>query len=356
MAVIRSIQQLESLADEWNRLADLTGHALLRHEWFLTAARTLHANEPLTIVTDRDASGRLTAVAPLVVRTERGMSRLEIMGSAALHEPTGFLCADAARREGLLDAVCELRRPLLLRRVVIDTLPSVVEGQSTRRNGLVMSRPGSPCVGIDFDGGGASFLDGVPGKLRYDIRRARRRAAALGPVAFEALAPGPAELEPLMAEFTTVEAAGWKGQKGSALAANPRLGAFFHSYATRTADAGTLRLFRLRIGNRTAAVQMAVEVYGKLWVLKIGYDETFARCSPGLLLTAEAIQHAFERGLKSYEFLGGVEDWEKRWNPRLREHRFVLFYPWTVAGCVGVSLDVVGAGWRRVRRAAGAQA
>jgi CelD/BcsL family acetyltransferase involved in cellulose biosynthesis len=353
MAVLRSIRQLESLAGEWNGLADRTGHALLRHEWFLSAACTVHADDAMAIVTERDAAGRLAGVAPLVTTVDRGMPRLELLGSAALHEPTGFLCPDADSRAGLLEAIFALRRPTLLQRVQPGTLPAVPPGRSTGRHGLVISRPAAPCLGIDFDADPQGYFARLPGKLRYDVRRAHTRAEAAGGVSFDALAPAPAEVDRLFAEFMVVEASGWKGRLGSALAANARLRAFFRFYCERTAEQGTLRLFRLRIAGKAAAVQMAVELYGRLWILKIGYDETLARCSPGMLLTAETIRYAVDRQLEGYEFLGGVEPWEQRWKPQAREHRFVLFYPWTVAGCVGVSLDVVGAGWRRMRRTAG---
>jgi CelD/BcsL family acetyltransferase involved in cellulose biosynthesis len=354
MAIVRSIQQLESIADEWNGLADGTGHALLRHEWFLSAAHTLHDTDALTIVAVLNTAGRLAAVAPLVTRIERGMPRLELLGSAALHEPTGFLCPDPDSRVRLLESIFELRRPMLLQRVTIGSLPAVPSGQSTGRHGLVISRPGATCLGIEFgsDWEAPGFFDTLPGKLRYDIRRARARADAAGLVTFDVLAPTPPEVDLLFAEFMRVEASGWKGRQGSALAANPRLRAFFRFYCERTAEMGSLRLFRLRIQERVVAVQMAVEVYKRLWILKIAYDEAMAHCSPGLLLTADTIRHALDRGLDGYEFLGSVEPWEERWKPQRRDHRFVLFYPWTVAGCVGVSVDLVGAGWRHVRRAA----
>ena len=241
-----------------------------------------------------------------------------------------------------------------MRRVLSDSLPQISEGQHAGRHGIFISRPAGECLGLELDAAASAFFEGLSGKLRYDIRRARTRSEALGSVSFEALAPAPADIDGLFAEFMTVEAAGWKGRQGSALAAKSALRAFFRFYCERTAEQGTLRMFRLRIAGRVAAVQMAVEVYNRLWVLKIGYDEAVERCSPGLLLTAEAIRYALDRSLESYEFLGGVEAWEERWKPSRRDHRFVLFYPWTVAGCVGVSRDVVGAGWRRVRRTVGA--
>jgi CelD/BcsL family acetyltransferase involved in cellulose biosynthesis len=356
VAVLRSIPQLESLAAEWNSLADRAGHALLRHEWFLSAARTLHAQDAIAVVTNRDGSGRLSGVAPLVERRAHGHGRMELLGSSALHEPAGFLCADGAAQTSLLESVFELGQTLMLQRMVPECLASIPLGRSTSRHGILLSRPAPACLGLEFDASAAAFLDRLSGKLRYDLRRAWTRAGGNGSVRFEALAPTRGELDSLFDEFLAIEAAGWKGRRGSALAVNPTLRAFFRFYCERTAEEGTLRMFRLLVGGKAVAVQMAVEMYRRLWVLKIGYDESMARCSPGLLLTGEAIRYALDRGLQSYEFLGGIEPWEERWRPRRREHQFLLFYPWTVAGCIGVSIDAVGAGWRHVKRAAGLNA
>ena len=61
------------------------------------------------------------------------------------------------------------------------------------------------------------------------------------------------------------------------------------------------------VDDTLAAVRMAVEVENTLWELKIGYDEQFAKWSPGVVLTHETIRHAFEHGLSGLEFLGRAE-------------------------------------------------
>jgi CelD/BcsL family acetyltransferase involved in cellulose biosynthesis len=69
----------------------------------------------------------------------------------------------------------------------------------------------------------------------------------------------------------------------------------------------------LHINNAPAAMQIAVEVDRSVWLMKVGYDAQFARCSPGSLLLAETIRDAAERGLATYEFLGASEDWTRVW-------------------------------------------
>ena len=48
------------------------------------------------------------------------------------------------------------------------------------------------------------------------LRRRLRLAEAVAPVSFEVLSPSPVEVEPLLDEAYRVEAAGWKGEFGTA--------------------------------------------------------------------------------------------------------------------------------------------
>src|SRR5438093_48314 len=116
---------------------------------------------------------------------------------------------------------------------------------------------------------------------------------------------------------------------------------------------GVLRLCYLRIGERTAAVQFAVEAEGRFWLLKIGYDPAFARCSPGQLLLWETVRYAARRGLRTYEFLGGPEPWIRVWTERIRPCVAVRAYPARPLGMAALAIDVATSGWGRVRRSVG---
>ncbi|HZB26585.1 MAG TPA: GNAT family N-acetyltransferase [Vicinamibacterales bacterium] len=330
---------------EWNQLADRSGHALLRHEWFLSAASTLGDTGDLHIVAHATGS-RLDGIAPLSRRTIGGVERLELIGAHALHEPCGLLYRDDAACGRLLDEIFRLRRPLVLQRVAHG---AGTAAGAARGRGFVRAKSTTPWLGIELPADGADALTQLPAKLRYDVKRARTRASELGTWSMDVLSPGADDVDGLMGRFVKVEASGWKLDAGSALARKPRLQAFFRSFAKLSAQAGTLRMFFLTIGGADAAALLATEVYGRLWVLKIGYDEAMARCSPGFLLTAETIGYASRSRLRSYEFLGAPEPWEERWRAAPRDTSLIVFYPWSARGCLGASMDAASAAWRRLR-------
>jgi Acetyltransferase (GNAT) domain len=147
-----------------------------------------------------------------------------------------------------------------------------------------------------------------------------------------------------------VEASSWKGRHGTALATNPIQGAFYRRYAAAACASGILRLCFLKIGERIAAVQFAVETDGRFWLMKIGYDDTFARSSPGMLLIAETIQDAARRGLRSYEFLGTPEPWIRIWTRELRPCVAVRAYPVRPSGAAALAADMGRSAWRKLGR------
>ncbi len=124
-----------------------------------------------------------------------------------------------------------------------------------------------------------------------------------------------------------------------------------------------LRFFFLRVDGKIIAGRMAVEHSRRLWDLRMGYDETWCRCAPGVLLTHETLRYAVERGLEAYEFLGCAEAWERHW-PCEEDHYVSLrAYPYSLKGqfsfaqdgCRVVSkkaVSAVQAGFNRVMRKA----
>jgi len=150
-----------------------------------------------------------------------------------------------------------------------------------------------------------------------------------------------------------VEASSWKGRQGTALACDPAQGAFYRRYAAAACRKGILRLCFLRIGDHTAAVEFAVEAEERFWLLKMGYDEAFARCSPGMLLLRETVREAANRGLRSFEFLGFPEGWIRMWTERVRPCLSIWAYPATPSGMAALTAHVAQTGWRKLGRRLG---
>jgi CelD/BcsL family acetyltransferase involved in cellulose biosynthesis len=96
-------------------------------------------------------------------------------------------------------------------------------------------------------------------------------------------------------------------------------------------------------------MQLAIECGNRFWLLKIGYDEAFARCSPGSLLLLETVRYAALRGLHSYEFLGTAEPWTHMWTTCMRPCVSLLAYPANRRGLAAFAADVLTSVRKRFR-------
>jgi CelD/BcsL family acetyltransferase involved in cellulose biosynthesis len=184
---------------------------------------------------------------------------------------------------------------------------------------------------VDTTGSPDDWRAGVDHHLLTELRRRRRRLEERGMVSL-AVERGDGDLDGLLAEGLAIEAAGWKGTRGTAIRAGADTLRFYTHVARWAAARGWLRLAFLRVDGVGVAFDFALQQDGVHWLLKTGYDPAWRTCSPGKLLRLEMISAAFDAGLRSYEFLGNDEAWKLEWNVRLRERLRLQVFGRTPAG------------------------
>ena len=337
---------LTELGDSWDQLAVGSGSPMHHYAW-MSACREAFSIPPDLHVVVVGSPDRPAAIAPLVRRQSR-LPRLELVGVRELGEPMDLVYRTAADATTLAEALAQLSLPLFLERVPAESATVSAVKAAWRGLGIVICRPALACPWIALDHRWGEPEPPLEAGRRSDLRRAHRNAEKIGPVRCQIVSPTPTELDPLLDEALRVEAAGWKGRRGTALATDPAQSAFYRRYAAAACRAGILRLCFLHVGDRIAAMQFAVESEERFWLLKVGYDEAFARCSPGMLLLRETVRHAANRGLRSYEFLGAPEPWIRIWTKHVRPCLSIRAYPAKACGIAALTADLVQAGWRRV--------
>src|SRR5262245_57026228 len=251
-----------------------------------------------------------------------------------------FLYADPSHLSTLAEALAGMGAVLCLGRLPADSPVIAALQKAYRLRGWVHILPAASYPYISLNADWMEPDRQFNAGRRSDFRRAQRHAEKMGAVSYEMVSPTPAALEPLLQEAYPVESAGWKTGKGTALAVNSALGDFYQRYATAACEKGILRLFFLRIGGHAVAMQLAVECHDRFWLLKIGYDEQFSRCSPGTLLMLHTLKYAATRGLDSYEFLGLTESWTNNWTQSLRPCVSLRAYPLSWQGVVTLIGDL----------------
>lgn len=323
--VIENINDLEQIKASCNILADKVKMPLLRFEWLRNCACTLSSGENIKvfIITEEN---EIKAIAPLVLRRNFLTERLEIMGSSLHKEPTGILFKDEESLINLLREIINYGYPIYLnglRTYSTETacIASICMDEkihSLIKNAKVLSLP--------INESWKEFQDSISSSRRSSIRRLERIANSMGKLKIEIISPSVDELDNYLKDVFTVEASNWKKRMGTAMQYNSRLGIFFRNYMKESAELGFLRLCYLRINDIVIAVQVVIEYANRLWLLKIGFDEKWSKCSPGIILMHEVIRYAFEKKLDSIEFLGSDEPWLHIWTEKYHDLISCLLY------------------------------
>ena len=151
---------------------------------------------------------------------------------------------------------------------------------------------------------------------------------------FEACDGGPRS-GPLLDELLSLEAAGWKAARGTAIAARGSTRRFYAAVTGWAAARGTVRLLVLRLDGRPLAALLGVQEDGVHYLLKGGFDPAYARYSPGQLVLAEAIERAFADGLRRVELGGGADAYKLQWADAVRDRVAVSAFAPSAAGSLG---------------------
>lgn len=126
----------------------------------------------------------------------------------------------------------------------------------------------------------------LSGKKRKELRRQFTRLSEQGMVAVSRQDDA-AGLDEWIAAFLALEAAGWKGAAGSALAGSPATAALFAEALAGGAARGRLERLTLTLDGRPIAMLATFLTPPGAFSYKTAFDEEFARFSPGVLLQRE---------------------------------------------------------------------
>jgi len=333
--IVHGISGLRKLEGEWIRLGALFPTPLVQYDWFLSCAETLYAEADLRVVVARSGD-RVTAIAPLVLVRKALTRWLEIIGASVHYEPCGLLYEDPRSLQELLDVVLRLGYPVHLARI---PAASPIRCAMQRRRipqAVVLVRKSAGSCYLDFHSDWDAFFKSIRPNRRSNLRKKQRLADAIGEVSVDIFCPDPETLDQHLDQAIQVEAASWKGRAGSSLRDNERLRTFFRNYTGKACKNGTLRICFYRLKGVAISMHIMVKHARRLWVFKLGYDDSLGKISPGMLLAHQTIRYACEKGLEGYEFLGSDEPWQHEWPVRTHEYCSIVVYTPSLRGIMGM--------------------
>lgn len=172
------------------------------------------------------------------------------------------------------------------------------------------------------------YLSGL-GNMRRNLKRFRKKLERQGAVSIDRIHGSPAG-EDFLKTFVALEASGWKGRNGTAMAENAAAVAFYESLAKRLGAQECFEWYVARVQDKVVAAQMCIRCGGSLMLAKIAFDEAYSDCRPGHLLTGEVIKDAFARpDIVEINHLSNA-DWEGYWRMSYDEYVDIQVIPRSV--------------------------
>jgi CelD/BcsL family acetyltransferase involved in cellulose biosynthesis len=244
-----------------------------------------------------DGGARLIGLLPAISMWRAYKIPLPALVSA---DPYGSLCTPPLDREAAEDAALGLMREarnagahaLILRDAALDGAAIKTFTEVLRQDGMrprLLQSHHRACLDATRDAE-ELLRDALGPKKLKELRRQRNRLAEHGEVRFEA-ARTPQQIASAVEIFLTLEASGWKGQRGTALRQYDGDATFVRRATADLAASGQCEVVTLFAGDTPVAAAIVLRHQDRAFYFKLGVDERFAKLSPGVQLTLDLTRH-----------------------------------------------------------------
>lgn len=294
----RPLAALRTILPEWRSLAgrSVEPNVFYQPAFALPAAAAFAPDAGAVLVWSEPSRTRLVGLFPVRIERRRyGLAFPVLTGWTHAYAPLGVPLVDRDAVEavvgGFLDHVAgnrELPKIVLLRFIPQDgAFASALDRALVRRGGhtALLDRHQRALLAPPDDR--ARYLDqSVGSRRRKEFRRQRHRLEDAGRVSL-ATAAAAADVGSALSDFLDLEAKGWKGRRGSAMAGQATIRQFIETAIPALAADGMAQVHRLLVADRPIAAAITLKSGDSAWFFKIAYDETVARASPGVQLTLD---------------------------------------------------------------------
>jgi CelD/BcsL family acetyltransferase involved in cellulose biosynthesis len=162
-----------------------------------------------------------------------------------------------------------------------------------------------------------AYLEGLPAKLRHEIRRkAKKLEAEAGAFTVETATED--ELLPFLDRFVELHRES-EGPKGVFMV--PGMEIFFRRLGEEFCRRGIFRLTFVRLGDDLAAGTIGFVYGGTYSLYNSAFDRRWQQLAPGMVLVAEDIRQAIEEGCRRFDLLKGDYPYKYRFGARPRPIR-----------------------------------
>lgn len=356
ITVYPSLESAEALRREWDGLLEeYPGTTpFCTWEWLASWWRAYAKDDQLLVLAVRDASSALIGLAPLALSTRRvcgvRLRELRLMGDGSHDSDNLDLPVRPGREaefsQALLDWIGQHAREWDVCRLCTLPVNSPMAGRlpgDLQARGWRAHTSGSPQSVLDLPASWDAYLKGLSknerGKVGVRMRRVERRYQ----VRFRKCEDA-SELEPALETLFNLHTLHWqrRGKPGSFR--SPARRRLYQEVAPLLLARGRLEFWLLVLDGSAVAAQFAMRHGNTVYALQEGFDPEYSADSVGYVLRSHVLKALIERGVRSYDFLGGAAESKTRWGARVGQYLDIVFARRRSAGSLVLWLERATAG------------
>ena len=294
---IADAARLGDLRDYWvDLLARADAPNIFMDPELLHAVASAHSQMEFPVLLAWSATGerRLLGVWGFAIGSaRRSVLRCRVLIAPAC--PHGYLATpvlDRAELDSVLDAMLDAvaANPQLPKIITLDSmghdgatmaaLSRVLAGRGTQVCEFAHYQRPKLVTGLD---GKSYFQQAFSSSTRKKLRQQRRRLAEKGALV-SVIHREPQAVRKAAADFLNLEAAGWKGQRGTAINCNAREAEFVSRTIATLTHRQQAEIHAIELDGQPIAIQIVLRAGRTAFTWKTTYDERFRDFSPGMLL------------------------------------------------------------------------
>lgn len=324
--ILRTLDELGSLVADWTQLHERASDATPFQcpEWLLSWIEAF-APRQLRVVEVREGE-RLSGLAPLLIYP-RGSEQVLAFAGGGVSDYLSLLL-EPGRETEVFHEICRA----LANDNDNDGEWSLLELTDVSLNSSLHKVRGLGAYTVEHDVCSVTVLPPTGEELlrlfserqRANLRSARSRLERSGSGEFEVATPE--TLADFLEELFELHTRRWSARNQPGVVEDQRVQLFHLLSARRLLASGRLRLYRMRVKGRTAALIYSLFQRETVYCYLQGFDPAFSSLSPGTVLMFFLMQEAVRLGMHRFDFLRGREAYKQHWRPQV-EHTFRISLP-----------------------------
>ena len=323
--IIKNIKEFEGLQEDWDDLFERSQckNIFLTFDWHYTWWKNLGGDDDLRIFCVYDQE-KLVLIAPLMIKNKKLYNELQYIA---------YDCSDY--EELLIDTNLKDKQvfvDFLMESIYVQKDWDIFRLQGIRQSSQTFSSVNNallyrhkerlPCLKIN--GTYDQYSKTLRKKLIKDTERQISRLKKLGKFCYEDQDLTEKELSGVLDEFFKIHQLRTEEKGGKSLYSDEKRQKFFKEIALKFCKKGFLRLERLTVDNKMAAIHFGFVSEEHYYYYSPAFSNEFKQYSIGRILQMELIKYCFEHKFEVFDFMLGDEEYKNQWTSDYEDIYFLL--------------------------------